>query len=93
MKDNLPARYTSEGIHRLGYRPIDDWVYLKFAHSSGARFAGHGVQVNATQAKKRLEADGLWEICNRQKLSNQSLNHDAHGGGIEKALEQSEGLE
>ena len=68
MGYDLPDRYTSEGIHRLGYRPRDDWVYWKAAHSKGARFAGRGVQVNAAQAKKRLEADGLWEICNKQNL-------------------------
>ena len=61
--NNLPKRYKSDGVHNLGYRPISDLKYWIVSHGPGARFAGNGVQVNANQARQRLEHDGLWNTC------------------------------
>ena len=52
--DQLPERYANG----LGF-PRLDWYDIQDACSPGARFVGHGVQVNAEHARQRLVRAGL----------------------------------
>ena len=52
--DQLPERYANG----LGF-PRLDWYDIQDACSPGARFAGHGVLVNAEHARHRLVKAGL----------------------------------
>ena len=51
--DQLPERYANG----LGF-PRQDWLYIQAATNPGARFAGHGVLVNAEHARQRLVKAG-----------------------------------
>ena len=62
---DLPARYPTGGGM---YYPRQDWLYIQAATSPGARFAGHGVQVNAEHARHRLVKAGLMKDHTEGKI-------------------------